>query len=75
MTNPKTIDAIAAKFAEGGALAIKQGVPRAVVTEAIYRAAVAMLVADVGADSAAATLEDSAERLKAGENDPLPLAN
>lgn len=75
MTNPKTIDAIAAKFAEGGAIAIKQGVPRAVVTEAMYRAAITMMIGEVGAHVTVETLRDSANRLEGGENASAPLAH
>ncbi len=75
MVEPEVIDAVAATFAKGAALAVAQGTPRAVVTEALYRAALTMLIIDVGQEQAIATLRDSATRLEDGDDAPRELAN
>lgn len=64
-----TIDALAKKVITGAAMAMAQGVPPAVAAEAFYRAALVLLISEVGMDAAVATLRDSAERLAAGEDE------
>jgi len=67
-------DAVAKVFATGAELAVKQGTPRATVAEAMFRAAVAILIIQDGEEAAVATLRDSADRLEAGLSAPT-LAN
>lgn len=69
------IAALAETFVKGACLAVAQGTPHRVATEAMYRAALAMMIADVGQAQTIATLRDSADRLEAGDNSPRPLAN
>lgn len=64
-----TIDALAKKVITGAALAMAQGVPRAVAAEAFYRAALVLLISEVGIDATVATLRDSAERMAADEDE------
>ena len=73
-TNPHTVDAIAKVFATGAEKAVKQGTPRAVVAEAMFRAAVAILIIQDGEEAAIATLRDAADRLERSA-DATPLAN
>lgn len=67
-----TVDAMAAKVLQGAMLAIAQGVPAALVTEAFYRAAVAMLITSAGCEATVATLQDTAERLEDHDDRDLP---